>query len=199
VPTVALILLVSSVSQPRGPSIVEHHPRGHAVLTPKIQGAINAQINNELTASYSYLAMSAYCAAANFWGSSTWLRIQSEEEHSHAMKLLDFMLDRNAPVPLKSIGEPRSSFDGLLDIFQSALKQEREVSGQIEALYELAFQEKSFAALAELQWFLTEQVEEEKTCREIVAKLKMIHDDPAAMIDLDRELGSRTSPDAGDE
>jgi ferritin len=109
------------------------------------------------------------------------------------MKLLDFMLDRNAPVSLKSIGEPRSSYDGLLDIFQSALKQEREVSGQIEALYDLAFQEKSFAALAELQWFLTEQVEEEKTCREIVAKLKMIHDDPAAMLDLDRELGSRTA------
>lgn len=169
------------------------------MLTPKIQGAINAQINNELTASYSYLAMSAYCASQNFWGSSTWLRIQSQEEYSHAMKLLDFMLDRNAPVTLQSLSEPRKDFQGILDVFQSALKQEREVSGQIEALYELAFQEKSFAALAELQWFLTEQVEEEKTCREIVAKLKMIHEDPAAMLDLDRELGSRTGEEAAAE
>ncbi len=169
------------------------------MLTPKIQAAINTQINNELTASYSYLAMASYCAAQNFWGSSTWLRIQSQEEYGHAMKLLDFMLDRNAPVALKSIGEPRSEFQGILDVFQTALRQEREVSGQIEALYDLAFQEKSFAALAELQWFLTEQVEEEKTSREIVAKLKMIHEDPAAMLDLDRELGARTGEEPGAE
>lgn len=163
------------------------------MLTPTIQGAINAQINNELTASYSYLAMSAYCARQNFWGSSTWLRIQSQEEYSHAMKLLDFMLDRNALVTLKSLGEPRGEFKSILDIFESAMNQEQEVSRQIEALYELAFQEKSFAALSELQWFLTEQVEEEKTCREILAKLTMVHEDPAAMLDLDRELGSRTN------
>jgi ferritin len=166
------------------------------MLTPKIQEAINTQINNELTASYSYLAMSAYCASQNFWGSSSWLRIQSQEEYSHAMKLLDFMLDRNAKVSLQSLGEPRREFKGILDIFESAMKQEQEVSRQIESLYELAFQEKSFAALAELQWFLTEQVEEEKTCREILAKLTMIHEDPAAMLDLDRELGSRTGEPA---
>ena len=170
------------------------------MLTPKIEAAITTQINNELTASYSYLAMSAYCAQQNFWGSSTWLRIQSQEEYGHAMKLFDFLLDRNSPVALKAIKQPKGEFQSILDVFETAMRQEQEVSSQIDSLYDMAFQEKSFAALSELQWFLTEQVEEEKTCREIVAKLKMIHEDPAAMLDLDRELGARTSEevDAGE-
>jgi ferritin len=94
-------------------------------------------------------------------------------------------------VQLKAIEQPRGTYASLADVFVKALEQEQGVSREIDSLYELAFREKAFAAVAELQWFLTEQVEEEKTAREIVAKFKLIDGDPAATIDLDRELGER--------
>jgi ferritin len=81
-------------------------------------------------------------------------------------------------------------------VFEKALEQEQDVSKQIDSLYEIAFKEKAFAAVAELQWFLTEQVEEEKQGREIVAKFKLIGSDPASILDMDRELGSRTAAEA---
>jgi ferritin len=159
-----------------------------------VQDAINKQINNELAASYSYLAMSAYCERENFLGCARWLRMQSQEEYAHGMKLLDFLLLRNGVVALKSVPEPASKFKNVTDVFEQALKQEEDVSSQIDGLYELAFKEKAFAALVELQWFLTEQMEEERTAREIVAKLHLLENDPAAMLDLDRELGGRLAP-----
>ena len=134
--------------------------------------AINRQINSELSASYSYLAMSAWCERQKFTGAARWLRLQSQEEYLHAMKLFDFILARDAGVELKPLAEPRQAFDSLADVFERALAQEQEVSGQIDALYETAFKEKAFAAVAELQWFLTEQVEEEKVGREIVAQVQ---------------------------
>lgn len=169
------------------------------MVTPQVQDQINIQINNELSSSYSYLAMSAWCERQNFLGSAKWFRIQSSEEHGHAMRLLDFLLDRNHPVALKAIKEPKGEFSSLLDVFQHAYKQEQDVSKQIGSLYELAFQEKSFMAVAELQWFLNEQVEEEKTCREIVGRLEMVKADPAAILDIDRELGERSGTDPAPE
>jgi len=161
-------------------------------MNPRVVEAINQQINSELSASYSYLAMSAWCERQKFTGAARWLRLQSGEEHMHAMKLFDFILARDQQVLLKPLEQPRQTFGSLADVFERALAQEQEVSRQIDALYETAFHEKAFAAVAELQWFLTEQVEEEKTGREIVAKLQMIGDDPASLLDMDRELGSRT-------
>jgi ferritin len=159
----------------------------------RVVEAINDQINSELSASYAYLAMSAWCERQKFTGASKWLRLQSQEEYLHAMKLFDFVLARDQQVVLKPLEQPRQTFGSLLDVFEKALSQEQEVSRQIDTLYETAFQEKAFAAVAELQWFLTEQVEEEKTGREIVAKLRMIGEDPASILDMDRELGSRTA------
>ncbi|MGH9311847.1 MAG: ferritin [Vicinamibacterales bacterium] len=153
--------------------------------------AINGQINAELSASYSYLAMSAWCEGRTFTGASRWLRLQSQEEYMHAMKLFDFVLARGGVVQLKAIEQPRGTFASLADVFEKALEQEHEVSRDIDALYELAFREKAFAAVAELQWFLTEQVEEEKTAREIVGKFKLVGSDPASLLDLDRDLGGR--------
>ena len=110
----------------------------------------------------------------------------------HAMKLLDFLLARDCNVDFRAIDGPQGTFTSLLDVFERGLHQEQEVSRQIDTLYETAFTEKAFAAVAELQWFLTEQVEEEKTAREIVTKLTMIGQDPASLLDMDRDLGSRT-------
>jgi len=163
------------------------------MVTAVVQEAILGQINSELGSSYAYLAMSAYCETQNFRGCARWFRLQSDEEHGHAMKLYDFLIARGGSVKLNAIAEPKQKFKSLLEVFEQTLKQEIEVSGQIDSLYELAFREKAFAALVELQWFLTEQVEEERSAREIVAKLKLVKEDPAALLDIDRELGSRSA------
>ena len=162
-------------------------------MNPRVLEAINRQINSELSASYAYLAMSAYCERQKFTGSARWLRLQSQEEHMHAMKLFDFVLARDRNVELTAIEQPKSDYKTVADVFERALQQEQEVSRQIDSLYEVAFHEKAFSAVAELQWFLTEQVEEEKTAREIVAKFKMVGTDPASLLDLDRELGARSA------
>ena len=166
------------------------------MMSEKVQNAINDQIHAELSASYSYLAMSAYCDRSNFSGAARWLRVQSQEEYAHAMRLLDFMLARHAKVVLTDLARPKTDYASLLDVFETSFTQEQSVSKQIEGLYELAFNAKAYPAVVQLEWFLTEQVEEEKTCREIVAKLKMVGTDQAAMLEIDRELGARTAAEA---
>ena len=161
------------------------------MMSDTMTKALNDQIHSELTAYYSYLAMSSHCDRAGFPGAAKWLRLQSSEEQTHAMKLLDFMLARHAKVELKGLTSPKIEYNSLLDVFETSFKQEQSVSAQIEALYELAFKEKAYPAVVQLEWFLTEQVEEEKTCREIVAKLKMVGEDPASLLEIDRELGAR--------
>lgn len=161
------------------------------MLNEAMQAAINDQINNELFAMYSYLSMSAYCEHKQFRGCARWMRLQSEEERIHAMRLYDFLIARQARVRLKPISEPQFDFASVPDVFQKAFEQEQSVTTQINALYEMAFNEKAFAALVELEWFINEQVEEEKTARDIVYKFQLVKNDPAALLDLDRELGAR--------
>jgi len=160
-------------------------------MTPKVLEAINQQIANEFGSSFSYLAMAAWCEHHNYTGAGQWFRLQSSEEHTHAMRLFNFALARNHQARLAAIEKPTSEFASLLEVFETAQTQEQNVSRQIDALYQLAFEEKVFAAMAELQWFITEQVEEEKSVREIVAKLRMVKDDPSSILDIDRELGAR--------
>jgi ferritin len=163
------------------------------MLSPTVQDAINNQINNEFSASYTYLAMSCYCQRENFMGCAHWLRVQSQEEYGHGTRLLDFMLARDGAVKLKAVQEPNIQFSSIAAVFEQALQQEQEVTKQIDGLYELALKEKAFAVLVQLQWFISEQVEEEKSAREIVAKFHLLKNDPAALLDLDRELGSRVT------
>jgi ferritin len=158
-----------------------------------VLNAINEQINSEFEASYRYLAMAAFCEQKKFVGSASWLRFQAEEERLHGMKLFNFVLARDGAVELKAIEQPKTSFDSLRAVFEQTLAHEQHVTRQINSLYELCFTQKAFAEMAELQWFLTEQVEEEKIAREIVAKFQLIRDDPAAILDMDRELGTRSS------
>jgi ferritin len=163
------------------------------MMSAVVHEAINRQINAELSASYAYLAMSAFCARQNFHGCAHWLRLQSQEEYGHAMKLFDFQLARDGAVELKGMSEPKNTYESIGAVFEAALLQEQDVSRQIDMLYELAFKERSFATTVELQWFLTEQVEEEKSTREIVAKFRLVGNDPASLLDLDRELASRSA------
>ncbi|HYO24346.1 MAG TPA: ferritin [Lacipirellulaceae bacterium] len=165
------------------------------MLSPVIEDAINEQINNELFSSYSYLSMAAWCEHQQFIGCAHWLRVQSQEEYGHAMRLFDFLLARNGVVKLKPIAQPEIAFSAIVNVFEKSLEQEERVTNQIDALYELAFNQKAFAALVELEWFITEQVEEEKTAREVVHKFRLCKDDPASLLDLDRDLGAR-APEA---
>jgi ferritin len=161
-------------------------------VNAKVFAAINDQINSEFQASYTYLAMAGFCDRQKFLGAAKWLRFQSDEERQHGMKLFDFVLARDGAVELKAIAQPLTTFESLQAVFEQALEHEQRVTVQINQLYELCFSEKAFAEMTELQWFLTEQVEEEKTAREIVTKLRLVKNDPAAILDMDRELGSRT-------
>jgi ferritin len=163
------------------------------IVNETVFTAINEQINSEFEASYTYLAMAGFCDHQKFLGAAKWLRLQSEEERLHGLKLFDFVLARDGAVDLKAIDQPKTKFESLPAVFEQALMHEQRVTLQINELYELCFMEKAFAEMAELQWFLTEQVEEEKIAREIVAKFRLVKNDPAAILDIDRELGQRTT------
>jgi ferritin len=166
-------------------------------LSKKMQDAINNQINMEFVSAYSYLAMAAWCERMSFRGSAAWLRAQSIEERGHAMRLFEFLVDRGATIELKAIAGQPADWPSLQGVFEQGLKNEEAVSDSINQLYKLSLTEEAFATAAELQWFLTEQVEEEKTARDIVAKFHLVGKDPAAILDLDRELASRTAAEAG--
>lgn len=166
-------------------------------LNPKLQEGINAQINNELFSSYSYLSMAAYLEHEQFLGCASWMLAQSKEENEHAMRLYDFMAARHARVILKPIEQPMVDFESVPHVFEMSMKQEQKVTSQIEALCEIAYNERAFAAIVELEWFIKEQVEEEKTIRDIVHKFNLVKDDPSSLLDLDRELGER-KPEEGE-
>jgi ferritin len=165
--------------------------RETAMLSKAIQDALNQQINAEISSAYLYLSMSAYCAAGNRPGSAHWMRVQWQEELSHAMKLFDYINDRGGRAALKAVAQPPAEFKSLLAVFQQVLEHEQEVTAKIHRLYELAVQENDYATQVMLQWFITEQIEEEKDASEIIAQLKMIGDQGAAVLMLDRHLGMR--------
>jgi len=163
------------------------------MLTKAVQDAINEQINAELNSAYLYLAMSAYCSAANWTGSARWMRVQSQEELSHAIKLFDYIIDRGGRATLKPLSQPPTDFKSLHAVFQQILEHEQGVTKKIHKLYEMAVKENDYATQVMLQWFITEQVEEEKTVGEILAQLKMIGEQSTALFMLDRHLGTRTA------
>lgn len=136
-------------------------------LPPSVRDAINAQIKNELQSHYTYLGMSAHFEASPYRGFAKWMREQSKEEYGHAMKLYDYLRARNATIKLQTLDAPADSYSQKpLDVFEQALAQEQTVTQQINDLYALAQQEKDFATLQFLAWFLQEQVEEENTVSE---------------------------------
>jgi ferritin len=161
--------------------------------TKKIIEALNGQIQAELNSFYHYLGMAAWCDREKFHGSAHWLRLQSQEEFGHAMKLYHFLVSRDSPVSFKALQGPEQDFDSIVTVFEGALKQEQRISDLINKLYQIAIGEQAFATSVELQWFLTEQVEEEKTVRDLVFTLRKIKGDPAALLEWDRSLGQRSS------
>lgn len=163
-----------------------------------LQAALNEQINQELTAAYNYLAMAAYFDSQNLDGFSTWMHLQFEEEQAHAMKLLNYLQDRGGQVQLSGIASPRSEFSSPVEVFQESLVQEQKNTTSINQLYALATDLNDYATKSHLQWFLDEQVEEEKSVEDIIVLLERIGDDPAGLLYLNDKLGART-PEADEE
>ena len=157
--------------------------------------ALNAQVNMEMFASYQYLAMAAYFESINMRGFAQWMRSQAEEETVHAMKIFEFMLDRDETPNLQAIGEPNQTFESPLDAFEGALAHERKVTKSIYDLYELATEHRDYPAQMLLQWFITEQVEEESAVGAVVDRLKFAGDHPGALFMLDSEIMTQRDED----
>jgi len=161
------------------------------MIKPKIENALNRQVNVELSAFYSYLAMSAYFAFNYMPGSSHWFKVQANEEFDHAMKLNEYIITRGGKVVLTAIEAPKTEWDSCLSVLEEAYAQELKVSALINEIMDLAKSEHDHATEIMLQWFVTEQVEEEDTADSNVERLKLIRNATDEMAIFDRELGQR--------
>ena len=156
-----------------------------------MQDAINDQINKELYSSYLYLSMAAYFEDKNLPGFANWMHVQEGEEREHGMKFYKHLIERGGRVELKAIAAPATEWKTSLELFEEVAAHEAKVTASINALYELALKEKDYPAQVLLQWFINEQVEEEKNAAEIVAELKLIDARGTAVLMLDHTLGKR--------
>ena len=161
------------------------------MLNPTVQQALNDQVQKELHSAYIYLSMAAYFEAENLAGAASWMRQQASEEQAHAMKIFDFIIDRGGRVALQAIDAPPADFASPLAVFQASYAHEQKVTKSIHDLYALAVKEGDYPTQVMLQWFIDEQVEEEKNASAIVAQLQMVGDSPAALFMIDRQLGAR--------
>jgi ferritin len=161
------------------------------MLKEKIEKAINEQINAELYSSYLYLAMSAYLESIGLAGFAKWMSAQAQEEAFHAMKFFHFVTERGGRVILEKIKAPPAEWESVLDVFEETCAHEQKVTGLINDLVDLAMKEKDHATHSFLQWFVTEQVEEEATADDIVNKIKLAGESSAGLFFLDREMGTR--------
>lgn len=161
------------------------------MIGKKMEQAINEQIKHELYSSYLYLAMANYFEQIHLPGFAHWMRVQSEEERGHAMKFVEHMNDRGGKVVFQALDQPPAEFNGPLDVFQQVQAHEAKVTSLIHALYDTAVQENDKPAQVLLNWFINEQVEEEKNADTIVQQLKMIGDHPSGLFMMDRQLAAR--------
>jgi ferritin len=161
------------------------------MIGKKMEEALNGQINAELYSAYLYLSMEAYFGCENLAGFANWMRVQTQEELMHVMKIYDFVAERGGRVVLRTIEQPPAKWDSPLGVFEAVYKHEQKVTGLINDLVDLAVGEKDHATNSFLQWFVTEQVEEEDNASTVLGQLKLIKDSPQALFMMDKELGQR--------
>jgi len=162
------------------------------MLNKTVQDALNEQIKNELYSSYLYLAMAAYSESVNLPGFGHWMRAQAQEELQHALKLFGYINERGGRVLLQAIPQPPAEFASALDVFHKTLEHEQHVTALIHDLYALALRENDYATQMFLQWFITEQVEEEDSVGQVVNMLEMLGDHKQGLLMLDRQLAQRS-------
>lgn len=161
------------------------------MLTPKMEQALNDQIKWELYSAYLYLSMSAYFADKGLPGFAHWMRMQAQEEHFHAMKFYDYVLERGGRVELQAIDAPPSGWSSSMEVMEETLKHEQHVTLLINDLVDVAISERDHASNIFLQWFVTEQVEEEDSVSEALAKLRLVGSEGNGIFMLDKEMGTR--------
>lgn len=166
-------------------------------LAPELNKLLNEQINNELASSYTYLAMAAWFERTPYAGFAQWMFTQSQEENGHAMKFYQHIVDREGTVELTTVEKPQHEFASPLEVLEASLKQEEKVTAQINDLYEVAEKVRDHMSKNLLLWFLNEQMEEEKSVRDMRDRLKLAGNDPASLLVLDREAGERKGGGGG--
>lgn len=162
------------------------------MLNPKVQDAINEQINAELYSAYLYLSMAQYFEAEGLAGFANWFKIQFQEEHAHATIFMNYVNQRGGRVMLKAIDAVPTTWDSPMEVFRATLEHEQKVTALINSLYTLAMQEEDYATRDRLNWFVGEQVEEEDNCRALIDKLRLIGDNGMGLYMLNTELAART-------
>ena len=162
------------------------------MLSASLEQALNDQLHLEFESSYVYLSMSAWFEWKNMLGFAKWMNIQRDEEQFHASKFYHFILDRGGQVKLKSLGQPKWEWGNPIEVFEAALEHEMLVTRSIHALVDQAMAEKDHPGFTFLQWFVSEQVEEEATITAIIDQLKLVKDSQSGMFLMDKELGART-------
>jgi ferritin len=162
-----------------------------ATLNKTMQDAFNKQIQAEFYSSYLYLSMAAYYETQNLPGFAHWMRLQADEEHQHAMRFFEHIVDRGGRVELLAIEAPPVEFDSPLAVFRAAYEHEQKVTALIHSLFKLSNENSDFSSRSMLQWFVDEQVEEEKSALEVVEQLEMVGDHKMGLFMMDRELGQR--------
>ncbi len=160
-------------------------------MNKKLLDEMNIQINKEMYSGYLYLAMAAHFEEENFPGFANWMTIQAEEELEHAMKFFEFLHEVGGKVVLDAIDKPDSEFGNPQKVFEQVLEHEQYVTSRIHLLYKLAADTNEYPTLMFLQWFVNEQVEEEKNATEIVENLKLAGESGNALLMLDRALAQR--------
>jgi ferritin len=161
------------------------------MLSDKMVQALNEQVNREMYSAYLYMSMSAHCSDVGLKGFANWFMVQYHEEMLHAMKIYEYILRQAGQVRLAAMAEPPATFESPMDMFQKTLEHERFITRSINELMELAIADKDHASQIFLQWYVTEQVEEEENDNDIIAQLKFIKDNPQGLMMLDRELAAR--------
>jgi ferritin len=161
------------------------------MISKKMQGELNKQLNAELYSSYLYLSMAAYFESINFPGFAAWMRKQSEEEYGHGMKFYGYINDVGARVELDAIEKPKAKWTSAQQAFENALEHEKLITNKINKLADLSVMEKDHATGIFLNWFVSEQVEEVAMVDQIVERFKLVGDNKSGLFMLDRELGRR--------
>jgi ferritin len=169
-----------------------------AMLAEKMQKALNGQLNAELYSAYLYLAMNAYFKSVNLDGFANWMYYQAQEELMHSMKFYDFIIQRGGKVQLTEVKAPPTAWDSPLAVFEATLAHEQKVTGLINDLVDIALEARDHATQIFLQWFVSEQVEEEESVGSVLEQLKLMGEAQGGLFMMDRELANR-GPSAGSE
>lgn len=161
------------------------------MIDPKMEAALNKQVNAELWSGYLYLSMSYDMDDKGFPGIANWFAVQAHEEFEHATRIMKFIGSRDGKVKLFPIEEVRQEWNSPKDAFEDTLMHEKVVTGLIHKLMDEAIELKDYESQSMLKWFIDEQIEEEETPRQLLDALKKIDKDPAAMYLFDKKLGKR--------